>query len=98
MGIHKTLEEVCIASLLNIVGKKEMDMYETLQWDNPSHALEIDLIEHFVVVNMCSKRATFSIRQKCKNHGKVGHFAVKCRSGKSEKVNSNAVDKVFLHL
>ena len=33
--------------------------------------------------------------QKCKNCGKVGHFAVKCRSGKSEKVNVNDVEEVF---
>ena len=33
--------------------------------------------------------------QKCKNCGKVGHFAVKCRSDKSEKVNVNDVEEVF---
>ena len=33
--------------------------------------------------------------QKCKNCGKVGHFAVKCRCGKSEKVNVNDVEEVF---
>ena len=43
-GIHKKSEEVRVASLLNVVGKKGMDMYETFQWDNPSHALKIDKV------------------------------------------------------
>ena len=43
-GIHKKSEEVRVASLLNVIGKEGMDMYETFQWDNPSHALKIDKV------------------------------------------------------
>lgn len=39
------------ASFLNVVGKKGMDMYETFQWDNPSHASKIDK-----VVEKCEER------------------------------------------
>ena len=44
------------------------------------------------------KKSYVQHQTEMQNHGKVGHFAVKCSSGKSEKVNSNAVEKAFLHL
>ncbi|KAL9963770.1 hypothetical protein ACROYT_G027310 [Oculina patagonica] len=43
-GIHKKQEEVRVASLLNVIGKEGMDMYDTFQWANASNALKIDKI------------------------------------------------------
>ena len=44
---------------------------------------------------MLERKLCPAVGQKCKNCGKVGHFAVKCRSGKFEKVNVNDVEDVF---
>ena len=43
-GIHKKAQEVRVASLLNVIGKEGMDMYETFQWENSSDALKIDKV------------------------------------------------------
>ena len=43
-GIHKKAQEVRVASLLNVIGKEGMDMYETFQWGNSSDALKIDKV------------------------------------------------------
>ena len=43
-GIHKKAQEVRVASLLNVIGKEGMDMYETFQWQNSSDALKIDKV------------------------------------------------------
>ena len=43
-GIHKKQEEVWVASLLNVIGKEGMDMYDTFQWANASDALKIDKV------------------------------------------------------
>ena len=43
-GIHKKQEEVRVASLLNVIGKEGMDMYDTSQWANASDALKIDKV------------------------------------------------------
>ena len=43
-GIHKKAEEVRVASLLNVIGKEGMHMYETVQWGNSSDALKIDKV------------------------------------------------------
>jgi len=32
-GIHKKSQEVRVASLLNVIGKEGMDMYEAFQWN-----------------------------------------------------------------
>ena len=32
-SIHKKAHEVRVASLLNVIGKKGMDIYETFQWE-----------------------------------------------------------------
>ena len=42
-GIHRKADEVRVASFLNVVGKDGVDMYETFQWENASHALKIDI-------------------------------------------------------
>ena len=44
-GIHKKSEEVRVASLLNVVGKEGMDMYETFQWDWKSLKNAVFLLE-----------------------------------------------------
>lgn len=44
---------------------------------------------------MLERKLYPAVGQKCKNCGKVGHFAVKCRSGKSEKVNVSDFEEVF---
>ena len=43
-GIHRKADEVRVASLLNVVGKEGLDMYETFQWEDTSHALKIDKV------------------------------------------------------
>ena len=43
-GIHKKSQEVRVASLLNVIGKEGMDMYETFQWNVESDALKIDKV------------------------------------------------------
>ena len=43
-GIHRKADEVRVASLLNVVGKEGLDMYETFQWEDASHALKIDKV------------------------------------------------------
>ena len=43
-GIHKKAQEVRVASLLNVISKEGMDMYETFQWGNSSDALKIDKV------------------------------------------------------
>ena len=43
-GIHKKAQDVRVASLLNVIGKEGMDMYETFQWGNSSDALKIDKV------------------------------------------------------
>ena len=43
-GIHKKAQEVRVASLLNVIGKEGMDMYQTFQWGNSSDALKIDKV------------------------------------------------------
>ena len=43
-GIHKKAQEVRVASLLNVIGKEGMDMYEAFQWGNSSDALKIDKV------------------------------------------------------
>ena len=43
-GIHKKAQEVQVASLLYVIGKEGMDMYETFQWKNSSDALKIDKV------------------------------------------------------
>ena len=40
-GIHKKAHEVRVASLLNAIGTKGMDIYETFQWENSSDALKL---------------------------------------------------------
>ena len=35
-GIHRKPKEVRVASLLNVVGKEGVDMYETFQWEDAS--------------------------------------------------------------
>ena len=37
-------QEVRVASLLNVIGKEGMDMYETFQWENSSYALKVDKV------------------------------------------------------
>ncbi|PFX16000.1 hypothetical protein AWC38_SpisGene19760 [Stylophora pistillata] len=47
-GIHTKADEVRVASLLNVVCKETLDMYETIQWEDASHALKIDkFLENF---------------------------------------------------
>ena len=43
-GIHKKAQEFRVASLLNVIAKEGMDMYETFQWGNSSDALTIDKV------------------------------------------------------
>ena len=43
-GIHKNAQEVCVASLLNVIGKDGMDMYKTSKWLTSSDALKIDKV------------------------------------------------------
>lgn len=68
-SIHKKALEVRVASLLNVIGKKGMDIYETFQWENSSDALKLGKVlekfeEHSVpVCNETYERYAFF---KCK--------------------------------
>ena len=42
--IHKKSQEVRMASLLNVIGKEGMDMYDTFKCDHSSDALKIDQV------------------------------------------------------
>lgn len=48
-GIHQKAHEVRVASLLTVIGKKGMDMYETFQWEKLGKVLE-KFEEHCVPV------------------------------------------------
>ena len=43
-GIDKKAQEVRVASLIDVMGKEGIDMYETFQWPNSSDALKIDKV------------------------------------------------------
>ena len=42
--IHKKSDEVRVCSLLNVIGKDAIDMYETFQWDGPCDAMKISTV------------------------------------------------------
>ena len=42
--IHKKAQEVRVASLLNVIAKEGMGVYETFKWVNSSDALKIDKV------------------------------------------------------
>ena len=43
-GIHKKSQDVRVASLLNVIGKEGMGMYDNFKWDNSSEALKINQV------------------------------------------------------
>lgn len=69
-GIHNKTHEVRVASLLNVIGIKGMDIYETFQWENSSDALKLGKVlekfeEHSVPVcnETCERYAFFKCEQ-----------------------------------
>ena len=69
-GIHKKAQEVWVASLLNVICKEEMDVYETFQCGNSSDALKKDKVlekfeEHCVPVRneTCERYVFFKCEQ-----------------------------------
>ena len=59
-----------MASLLNVIGKEGMNMYDTFKWDNSSDALKIDQVlqkfeEHCVPArNETYERSVFFKREQ----------------------------------
>ena len=79
-GIHKKAQEVRVASLLNVIGKEGMDMYETSQWENSSDTLKIDkVLEKFEercvpVRNEIYKRYIFFKREQLSDESLVSYI------------------------
>ncbi|KAL9976782.1 hypothetical protein ACROYT_G014113 [Oculina patagonica] len=87
-GIHKKTDEVWVASLLNVIGKEGMDMYDTFQWANLSDARKIDkVLEKFEercvpARNETYERYVFFKREQLSKSLALDHLILGVKDGK----------------
>ena len=88
-GIHKKAHEVRVASLLNVIGIKGMDIYETFQWENSSDALKLGKVlekleEHSVpVCNETCERYAFLKCEQLSNESLDGYVTALMKRSES---------------